>query len=344
MPVVGESGVTNLVGVIRLPAFYADMKNRINGRSEFKSSTRDVARIIVDMKQKKVDGLILDLRNNGGGSLAEAVEMTGLFFAVGPVVQVRDSRSVQQLNDQDPDVLYRGPLVVLVNRRSASASEILAAALQDYGRAVIVGDSKTHGKGTVQSWQPMDERKPELGSIKVTTHSFYRVAGGSTQLKGVVPDIRIASVLDVLEVGEEYLPHAMPWTVISMARYRPLQDLSGIIPVLRQTSEARRAKDPRFVAQHEVIERVKKQQAEAEISLNLRNRVAQARDEKILDKVQDEAMGESELDGQGVPAKASEKDIVLKESARILADLMRVLKGKEKEHEDPVLENAWSWK
>jgi carboxyl-terminal processing protease len=190
----------------------------------------------------------------------------------------------------------------------------------------------------------MDERKPELGSIKVTTHSFYRVAGGSTQLKGVVPDIRIASVLDVLEVGEEYLPHAMPWTVISMARYRPLQDLSGIIPVLRQTSEARRAKDPRFVAQHEVIERVKKQQAEAEISLNLRNRVAQARDEKILDKVQDEAMGESELDGQGVPAKASEKDIVLKESARILADLMRVLKGKEKEHEDPVLENAWSWK
>ncbi len=344
MTVVGEDGGTNLVGVIRLPAFYADMKNRINGRSEFKSSTRDVARIIVDMKAKHVNGLILDLRNNGGGSLAEAVEMTGLFFASGPVVQVRESRGVQVLQDPDPDVLYRGPLVVLVNRRSASASEILAAALQDYGRAVIIGDSKTHGKGTVQSWQPMDERRPALGSIKVTTHSFYRVAGGSTQLKGVVPDIRIPSVLDVLDVGEEYLPHAIPWTVISMARYSPVTDLSEIIPKLSKASEGRRAKDPRFAAQHEVIERIKKHQVDAEISLNLKDRIAQAREEKILDKVQDEAMGENELEGDGPAAKTSEKDLVLKESARILADVMRVWKVKESKDENPVLENAWSWK
>lgn len=342
--VIGDDGATNQVGVIRLPAFYADMKNRINGGSEFKSSTRDVARLITDMKSKKVDGLILDLRNNGGGSLAEAVEMTGLFFTSGPVVQVRESRGVQVLQDPDPDVLYRGPLIVLVNRRSASASEILAAALQDYGRAVIVGDSKTHGKGTVQSWQPLDERKAALGSIKVTTHSFYRVAGGSTQLKGVVPDIRIPSVLDVLDVGEEFLPHAMPWTVISMARYSPVADLSEVIPKLRSASEARRAKDSRFAAQHEVIERIRQHQAVSVISLNLKDRIALAWEENVLDKAQDEAMGDNEPDGEGAAAKALEKDLVLKESTKILADLMRVWKVRELRNENTILENAWSWK
>jgi carboxyl-terminal processing protease len=344
LAVLGDNGATNQVGVIRLPVFYADMKNRITGGSEFKSSTRDVARLIADMKARNVDGIILDLRNNGGGSLAEAVEMTGLFFTSGPVVQVRESRGVQVLQDPDPDVLYRGPLVVLVNRRSASASEILAAALQDYGRAVIVGDSKTHGKGTVQSWQPLDERKSALGSIKVTTHSFYRVAGGSTQLKGVVPDIHIPSVLDVLDVGEEFLPHAIPWTVISMARYSPVSDLSTVLPPLRVASEARRAKDSRFTAQHEVIERVKAHQTISGISLNLKDRIALAREEKVLDKAQDEAMGENESDAEGTPVRTLEKDLVLKESTRILADIMRVWKAKEQHNENPVLENAWSWK
>ncbi len=342
--VIGDDGVTNQVGVIRLPAFYADMKNRVNGSTEFKSSTRDVARIITDMKAKNVDGIILDLRNNGGGSLAEAVEMTGLFLTSGPVVQVRESRGVQVLQDPDPDVLYRGPLIVLVNRRSASASEILAAALQDYGRAVIVGDSKTHGKGTVQSWQPMDERRSALGSIKVTTHSFYRVAGGSTQMKGVVPDIRIPSVLDVLDVGEEFLPHAIPWTVISMAQYSPVTDLSSIIPRLKLASEARRTKDPRFTVQREVIERVKKHQTDTGISLNLKDRIALAQEEKILDKAQDEALGDNDVEGEGAATKATEKDLVLRESAKVLADLMRVWKMKEIKNENSVLENAWSWK
>jgi len=342
--VLGDDGATNQVGVIRLPAFYADMKNRVNGSTEFKSSTRDVARIITDMKAKNVDGIVLDLRNNGGGSLAEAVEMTGLFFTSGPVVQVRESRGVQVLQDPDPDVLYRGPLVVLVNRRSASASEILAAALQDYGRAVIVGDSKTHGKGTVQSWQPLNEHKASLGSIKVTTHSFYRVAGGSTQLKGVVPDIHIPSVLDVLDVGEEYLPHAIPWTVISMARYSPVTDLSTIIPKLRLASENRRAKDSHFAAQLGVIERVKKHQSDTGISLNLKDRISLAKEEKVLDKAQDEAMGDNDAEGEGAAAKALDKDIVLRESAKILTDIMHVWKVRELKNENSVLENAWSWK
>lgn len=342
--VVGDDGATNQIGVIRLPAFYADMKKRVNGSSEFKSSTRDVVRLITDMKAGKIGGLVLDLRNNGGGSLAEAVEMTGLFFTSGPVVQVRESRGVQALRDPDPDVLYRGPLVVLVNRRSASASEILAAALQDYGRAVIVGDSKTHGKGTVQSWQPLDERKSVLGSIKVTTHSFYRVAGGSTQMKGVVPDIRIPSVLDVLDVGEEFLPHAIPWTVISMARYSPVRDLGPLIPALKAASEARRARDPRFAAQREVIERITKHQRDVEISLNLNDRIVMAREEKLLDKAQNEALGDPEPDGDEVEVKASDKDLVLRESAKILADMIRVWKDKEIGNEDSVLENAWGGK
>jgi len=341
LTVVESDGRTNIVGVINLPAFYADMKrNRITGQGEAKSSTRDVARIITDMKEKHVQGIILDLRDNGGGSLAEAVEMTGLFFPSGPVVQVRESRGVQLLNDPDPDMMYDGPLVVLVNRRSASASEILAAALQDYGRAIIVGDSKTHGKGTVQSWQPLDERNPGLGSIKVTTHSFYRVAGGSTQMKGVVPDIKIPSVLDVMEVGEEYLPHAMPWTVISMARYQPFADLSPWIPELRKNSEERRARDPRFVAQREVITQVKKHQDVSEISLNLRDRLDLAHEEKVLEKAQDEALGETD-DGKDQPRRISEKDFVLKETGRILCDLIHRWGVKESKNEHSILENAW---
>jgi len=340
--VVGEHGRTNTLAVIRLPAFYADMKNRGSG-SDSKSSTRDVARIVTEMKAKGVDGMILDLRDNGGGSLAEAVEMTGLFFPSGPVVQVRESRGIQVLNDPEPDVLYRGPMIVLVNRRSASASEILAAALQDYGRALIVGDSKTHGKGTVQSWQPLDDRNSSLGSIKVTTHSFYRPGGGSTQLKGVVPDIIIPSVLDVLEVGEEYLPHAMPWTVISMARYSPVADLSVMVPGLRRSSEERRSKEPRFLAQQKVIDDVRKRQAMTDLSLNLKDRMALAHEEKDLDKAQDDALDVGEAEGIPTPA-AVDKDIVLKETERIMVDLIRLWDIKEQDNEHSILENAWGGK
>lgn len=336
--VVGAAGETNLVGVIRLPAFYADMKSRLNGSTESKSSTRDVARLVKDMKDKGVRGIILDLRGNGGGSLAEAVEMTGLFLTAGPVVQVRESRGIQVLSDPDPSVLYRGPLVVLVNRQSASASEILAAALQDYGRAVLVGDAKTHGKGTVQSWQNLDERNPKLGSLKVTTHSFYRVAGGSTQLKGVVPDIDIPSVLDVLEMGEEYLPHAMGWTMINMAQYRPVADLAPLLPALRAKSEQRRAKDAHFAAQGAMIQRIKGRVAAAEISLNLDDRMNLAREEKGIEKMQAEALGEEDgvtvnmpdrPGGKDVSKKNKDSDIVLGETEHILVDLIDLTAKKE---------------
>jgi carboxyl-terminal processing protease len=344
VPVPGPDGTTNLIGVIRLPAFYADMKSRLNGSSESKSSTRDVARLVEGMKGKGVKGIVLDLRSNGGGSLAEAVEMTGLFLTAGPVVQVRESRGIQVLSDPDPGILYRGPLVVLVNRQSASASEILAAALQDYGRALLVGDSKTHGKGTVQSWQNLDERNPRLGSLKVTTHSFYRVAGGSTQLKGVVPDIDIPSVLDVLEIGEEFLPHAMGWTVVGMAQYRPVSDLAPLIPELRRDSEQRRVRDARFAVQETLIQRIKKRVAVADISLNLDDRMALAREERGMEKMQAEALGEDGVAATdpSMPAvvkdparKNKENDIVLAETERILGDLIALKARKElAKHED----------
>jgi carboxyl-terminal processing protease len=163
-------------------------------------------------------------------------------------------------------------------------------------------------------------------------------------LKGVVPDIRIPSVLDVLDVGEEFLPHAIPWTVISMARYHPVQDLAKRLPGLKVASEARRAKDPRFMAQRDVIERIKAHQMTAGISLNLKDRITLAREEKVLDKVQDEALGEGESESEATPLGPLEKDLVLKESSRILADMLRDGKGKELKNENSVLENAWSWK
>lgn len=337
--IAGPNGASNTIGVIRLPAFYADIRNRMNGHSEFRSSTRDVATIVADMKAKKVAGIVIDLRNNGGGSLAEAVEMTGLFFTSGPVVQVREQRGIQVLSDPDPDVLYSGPLVVLVNRHSASASEILAGALQDYGRAVVVGDSKTHGKGTVQSLQNLDERNPKLGQIKVTTHSYYRITGGSTQLKGVVSDIVIPSVLDALDVGEEFLPHAMQWTVINTALYRPVMDLKPLIPELRRTSEARRANDPRFQAQTGIVKRIREHQETAGISLNLEERMVLAREEKGLEAAQRDALDGDEDETVGHDLAKGDHDIMLVEAERILADLVTLI-SKEKTNDVSVLENA----
>lgn len=342
VPVAGDGGVTNRLGVIRLPAFYADMKQRVSGGEEYKSSTRDVAALLRGMKTNGVEGLILDLRGNGGGSLAEAVEMTGLFFHAGPVVQVRESRGIQVLSDPDPGVLYTGPLLVLVNRFSASASEILAGALQDYGRAVIVGDSKTHGKGTVQSWQNLDERNPRLGSLKITTHSFYRVAGGSTQLKGVVPDIVVRSTLDVMEVGEEFLPHAMGWTVVNMARYRPVADLGGIVGQLKTRSFSRRQEDARYRTQENMIERVRAFQGSREISLNLKARLNLAREERDIARLEDEALALEE--GETGGRKDRSRDLVLLEGERILADWIKLGQTKEKDNADRVLENAWSGK
>ena len=229
------------IGLINLPSFYADFQNS-NGRF----CSKDVGIEIEKLKAENVDGIILDLRNNGGGSLRDVVKMTGLFVEKGPIVQVKSrGRAPEVLKDVDSRVQYDGPLVVMVNSYSASASEILAAALQDYGRAVIVGSTSTFGKGTVQRFIDLDrtirghdEIKP-LGEIKLTTQKFYRVNGGSTQLKGVIPDIILPDNFHYIKTGERDRDNAMEWTEIAPVSYsQNITDLSGLDKI-KANSEAR---------------------------------------------------------------------------------------------------------
>ncbi|AGF76829.1 C-terminal processing peptidase-1 [Desulfocapsa sulfexigens DSM 10523] len=226
-----ESPTGTKIGYVMIPSFYRDFEKTRDGSSDARNSTDDTRIAIEELKKQGIKGLILDLRNNGGGSLMDAVDTTGLFIKEGPVVLVKNSYGNKRvLSDEDSSIAWDGPLLVLVNQFSASASEILAAALQDYGRAVIVGGAHTHGKGTVQTLINMNENIPtlhlkkydDLGALKVTIQKFYRVNGGSTQYKGVEPDIVLPSLFQHLESGEQYLDYSLPWDQVepvSYARY-----------------------------------------------------------------------------------------------------------------------------
>ncbi len=311
-----QDGQDLRIGVIVVPAFYADMAGkRVN--PEYKSSAGDVAAILRKMRDENVDGIVLDLRNNGGGSLIEAVLMTGLFIESGPVVLVRERRGISILPDNDPTIAYTGPMAVLVNRISASASEIVAAALQDYGRAVIIGDSRTHGKGSVQSvLNP--SRHENMGSIKVTSALFYRISGGSTQLKGVEPDIIIPSAFDFMEFGEDSLPNPLEWSTVRPVMFSPFNDLSGVIPELQVRSETRRAEDERYQAYRELLRRIEALNADVEISLNEQERRRRARTEKELLDVQNRLIDQTHADSDTPP------DIVAEEAVRIVSDLITI--------------------
>ena len=308
------AGLGRSIGVITLPDFYADFKGGRDG--EARSCTRDVYNILVDLLEQGAEGIILDLRNNGGGSLTEAIDMTGLFIESGPVVQVRDRRRVRALYDRNQNVAYDGPLVVLVNRLSASASEILAGALQDYGRAVIVGDSKTHGKGTVQTLADLSSSNPKLGSVKVTTASFYRIAGGSTQIRGVIPDIVIPSFMETLEVGEDLLPNALPYSTIPHLEYSRIRDLSSLITLLDEKSHERRSQDPRFNSFANLLERARERQQTSKISLRLDERQQLFESEQELRKQIDEIN----------PATGKKDDLILVEAINILNDMILIEK------------------
>lgn len=311
---VGPDGLERKIGIITLPEFYADLRGQSERGEEARSCSRDVARLLQDLAQQGAEGVVLDLRNNGGGSLSDAIQMTGLFIAGGPVVQVKDQRRVQTLSDPNPDVTYTGPVVVLVNRLSASASEILAGALQDYGRALIIGDSKTHGKGTVQTLSYLNAANTNMGSLKVTTASFYRIAGGSTQLRGIASDIVIPSPFDTMEIGEDQLPHAMGWTRVEPAFFDPAGDAREVLPMLKARSEARRGGDPRFNTYTNLLARLAERQRSTNISLNLKTRLTLALNEKDLQK-QLEASGET----AGTDGK-KKSDLVLDESLQVLCD------------------------
>ncbi|UMR29043.1 carboxy terminal-processing peptidase [Massilia sp. MB5] len=260
------------IGVISLPTFYQDYEARSKGDRDFKSATRDVARLLAELKKDKVENVLIDLRNNGGGSLNEAVELTGLFIDKGPVVQQRNAEGrVEVESDTNPGLAWDGPVGVLINRGSASASEIFAAALQDYGRGLVIGEP-SFGKGTVQSLYKLDRfgqgEKPRYGELKITVAQFFRINGGTTQLRGVTPDIKLPSMADAENFGESSYDNALPYTVIKPAVYIPAGELKEIVPMLDKKHEARVAKDKDFQYLQEEIALLKKQRKENLISLN----------------------------------------------------------------------------
>ena len=260
------------VGVISLPTFYLDFEARRRGDKDYKSATRDVARLLAELKKEKVDNVLIDLRNNGGGSLTEAVELTGLFIDKGPVVQQRNAQGkVEVESDTNAGLAWDGPVGVLINRSSASASEIFAAALQDYGRGLVIGEP-SFGKGTVQTLVNLDRYsqgdKPRYGELKMTVAQFFRINGGTTQLRGVTPDISLPSMSDPESFGESSYDNALPWVAIKPAVYIPAGELKDIVPMLDKKHEARVAKDKDFQYLAEDIALVKKQRKDNTISLN----------------------------------------------------------------------------
>jgi len=306
------------IGQLILPEFYADFNAAKNGDDDARRCSVDVQRILEEFSTNDVDGVILDLRNDGGGSLTEAIDITGFFISLGPVVQVRERRGVMVLPDGDPSTLYSGPLIVLVNRLSASASEIVAAALQDYERAVIVGDHKTHGKGSVQSVFPLSKLTDDLGSIKVTTASFYRIAGGSTQLRGVTPDVVLPSLFDSLEVGEEFLDYALPWSQVRSAYFRPWKrSVKPMLPELQTRSEVRIAIDPDFQTFLEKCDRIRVRMETPLVSLKLSDRVDEILAEQEIEGLQEDMMADNENEED-----EEKKDPILEETLHILADMI----------------------
>ena len=266
-------------GYIKIPSFYRDYSGKTD-----RNCTDDLRAELRKQRKENISGLILDLRNNGGGSLADAVSVTGLFIETGPVVQIRSAAgNIRVMKDEDRSVEYSGPMIVLVNRFSASASEILAGALQDYGRALIVGDAHTHGKGTVQAMLDLDrfvnlrgmDKYMPLGAVKVTIQKFYRISGESTQEKGVSPDIVLPSRLDGVESGEQYLDYALPWDHIASAKYDHWKNAESHLDQLRKLSHKRVEQSPDFQEIVAEADMAKKRREESRQSLLLKDLLAE---------------------------------------------------------------------
>ena len=319
------------LGIIEIPAFYLDFKAFRAGDPDYKSTTRDVKRLIAELEQEKVDGVVIDLRNNGGGSLQEATELTGLFIDQGPTVLVRNSDGrVDVLADENAGIYYKGPLAVLVNRLSASASEIFAGAMQDYHRALILG-GQTFGKGTVQTIQPLNH-----GELKLTLAKFYRVSGQSTQHQGVIPDIQYPDVMDTKDIGESALPEALPWDSIKAAITPELNPIAPFLEELQTRYDSRTAKNPDFTFTRERLALAQRLMDETSVSLNESKRRAQQTDieaqQLVIENSRRKAKGEdllSELkkeDEDAAPVEPEktkpEDDAFLAESGHILLDFL----------------------
>lgn len=330
-----RNGCNYKIGTIILPSFYYDFEGALKGDKNYKSSTKDVKAILQDFSTKAIDGLVIDMRSNGGGSLPEAISISGLFMKAGPMVQVKDSSgSIEVKFDPDKNVVYDGPLLVLVNRLSASATEIFAAAIQDYGRGIIVGDQHTHGKGTVQTIMGLQEMtsyynlSTKPGSVRITTQKFYRINGESTQIKGVTPDIIFPSFTDCMDIGEVFLEHALPWDTIPAVKYERCDKISGILNELKQKSEKRRNESADFKLLLKDIERFDRIRKNKKISLNEAKRWTEYLDEKKLLEQQETLMKLEEGDSETKDKKTEKKDIFLDEAVNILSDMIFISASK----------------
>lgn len=332
---INRDGKNFKVGVIDIPAFYADFEAKSANDPNYRSTTRDVTNLIKELQKDNIDGLIIDLRNNGGGSLSEVNDLVGLFIPKGPTVQVHYSFGhTQVLADQDPSQLYEGPLVVLTNRLSASASEIFAGAIQDYGRGIVVG-SQTFGKGTVQTLIPLFR-----GQMKVTNAKFYRISGGSTQHKGVIPDILYPEIYDIDKIGESALEEALPWNKIDPSKYVVQGDISPAIGQLQANHDARIKNNPDFTYLNEQVEFLKELRNDTVISLNietreierkqteqrrlaLENKRRKAKGMELLTELKDSSDDEQVVSKDDTKEKKSE-DALLIEGGEILVDYLKL--------------------
>ena len=324
-------GVDYKFGYVRLPAFYGTMDKKPSD-PDYRSSSLDVARYVAKFNAQETDGMVLDLRGNGGGSLMEAVLLTALFEPPAPVVQIREAHRIYALPipPDEPSFAYKKPLVVLIDRASASASEIVATALQDTGRAIVVGDAQSHGKGTVQTVMPVKAGHEKYGSMKITTARFYRITGSSTQVRGVESDIHIPSILDGLDIGEDKLPNALPWSRIEPVPFHRVWHLNRYVQELVARREKRVEGDEKAAMRERLAKHFAETSRDEYVPLDRERRIAQMREERTMRReadpaTYDEIFGEDEeeeLTPRERRARAAKfDDPVLKESFAILADL-----------------------
>jgi len=344
-----SNGKTYKIGVINVPAFYADFNAARAGDANYQSTTRDMRLILDTLKRANVDGIVVDLRENGGGSLNEAISLTGLFIKTGPVVQVRDTQDQVDVNkDEDPSVAYSGPMAVLVDRFSASASEIFSGAIQDYGRGLIIG-TQTYGKGTVQSEIDLDkiitpsvaeklglttgQKKPvstgstnQYGQLNLTIAKFYRISGNSTQHKGVIPDIQFPSLIPLDKYGEDTDPSALPFDVIAKSNYTKVADLSPLIPSLRKMHDQRVANSAAYKAYEQTIADYRKSEKQKTVTLSAQELKKQRDDDEAKTLARDNslrvALGYKPLKKGETKPKNEDLDPLKLEAGQILIDFI----------------------
>jgi carboxyl-terminal processing protease len=348
-----DNGQLRKIGVIKLPSFYQDVDARRKSPAQFRSATRDVTRILGEFKRDKVDALLIDLRDNAGGSLDEAISLTGLFIDTGPVVIQKNSNGQTRVERvPSPGMAWDGPLGVLINRASASASEIFAAAIQDYGRGIVIGED-SFGKGTVQTLIDLDEleRSPQrrYGELKMTIAQFFRISGGTTQLRGVKPDIGLPSLIDPKSFGESSYDNALPWTRISPVEFRSAGNISSLLPTLSHRHEQRIAHDKDFLQFKEKVAELKTLREMKTISLKESTRRAErdrlearakARGKKNVEPSGGTDLADDEVCDDGLlanerslsnelaaeKARKAARDVLLEESAHILSDMVSLLR------------------